>query len=179
MGGRLPGRQRLSTDSGRLRKLVEVFLPFQSPARVENSRVQFREMAIGEGSLWVLGDALDRRLWRLDDRTGRVQATVELGFAPTSVEVADGTVWITDGVRDRVVPVDPDGERLLAPVQVGRGPSGVAAGAERVWVVNTIDGTLSRVDPRTRRVVATIDVGGAPRAVAVGAGSVWVTGHAF
>ncbi|MET0513597.1 MAG: serine/threonine-protein kinase [Thermoleophilaceae bacterium] len=174
-----PFAQRLSTDSGRLRKLVEVFLPYQSPARVENSRVQFREMAIGEGSLWVLGDALDRRLWRLDDRTGRVQATVELDFAPVSVEVAGGLVWITDGVSDRVVPVDPDGERILAPVSVGRGPSGVAAGRGALWVVNTISGTLSRLDPRTRRVVATIDVGGAPRAVAVGAGSVWVTRHAF
>ncbi len=174
-----PFAQRLSTDSGRLRKLVEVFLPYQSPATVENSRVQFREMAIGEGSLWVLGDALDRRLWRLDDRTGRVQATVELDFAPVSVEVAGGLVWITDGVRDRVVPVDPDGERILAPVRVGGGPSGVAAGRGALWVVNTIAGTLSRLDPRTRRVVATIDVGGAPRAVAVGGGSVWVTRHAF
>ena len=174
-----PFAQRLSTDSGRLRKLVEVFLPYQSPARVENSRVQFREMAIGEGSLWVLGDALDRRLWRLDDRTGRVQATVELDFAPVSVEVTGGLVWITDGVRDRVVPVDPDGERILAPVSVGRGPSGVAAGRGALWVVNTISGTLSRLDPRTRRVVATIDVGDGPRAVAVGGNSVWVTRHAF
>ena len=82
-------------------------------------------------------------------------------------------------MRDRVVPVDPDGERILAPVSVGRGPSGVAAGRGALWVVNTIAGTLSRLDPRTRRVVATIDVGGAPRAVAVGGGSVWVTRHAF
>lgn len=89
-----PAVQRLSTDTGRLRKLVEVFLPFQSPSTVENSRVQFREMAVGAGSLWVLGDALDRRLWRLDRRSGRVLATIELGFAPTSVAVANGTVWI-------------------------------------------------------------------------------------
>ena len=109
-----PAVQRLSTDRGRLRKLVEVFLPFQSPATVENSRVQFREMAVGAGSLWVLGDALDRRMWRLDRRTGRIQATIELGFAPTSVEVANGIVWITDGVRDRIVPLDPEDNEALA-----------------------------------------------------------------
>ena len=82
--------QRLSTGDGRLRKLVERFLPFQSPATVENSRVQFRELAIGGGTLWVLGDALDQRLWRVDARNGRLRATIALGFPPTSVAVAGG-----------------------------------------------------------------------------------------
>jgi YVTN family beta-propeller protein len=173
-----PFVQRLGTGDGRLHKLVERFLPFNAPARVDNSRVQFRELAVGGGSLWVLGDALDRRLWRLDARSGRVQATIPLGFPPTSVAVANGVVWITDGLDDRVVPLDIAGGRALAPVRVGRGPSGVAAGAGAVWVVNTLDGTLSRIDPATRRVVATIAVGGAPRGVDVGAGAVWVTAHA-
>jgi YVTN family beta-propeller protein len=172
-----PFVQRLSTDSGRLRKLVEKYLPYQSPLTVENSRVQFRELAIGAGSLWVLGDAVDRRLWRLDARSGRIEATIPLDFAPTSVAIAAGRVWITDGVRDRVVPLDAASGRRLRPVPVGRGPSGIAPGAGALWVVNTLDGTVSRLDPRSRRVAATIDVGGSPRAVAVGAGSVWVTEH--
>jgi YVTN family beta-propeller protein len=170
--------QRLSTDSGRLRKLVEVLIPYRSPATVENSRVQLRELALGAGSLWVLGDALDRRLWRLDARTGRIESTIPLGFPPTSVTVADDKAWITDGLNDRVVPVDAASNRLLAPVPVGHGASGIAAGAGSVWVTNTLDGTLSRIDPRADKVIATIDVGGAPRAVAVGGGSVWVTEHA-
>ena len=173
-----PFVQRLSTGDGRLRKLVERFLPFNAPARVDNSRVQFRELAVGGGSLWVLGDALDRRLWRLDARSGRLRATIALGFPPTSVAVANGAVWITDGLNDRVVPLDIASGRLLAPVRVGHGASGIVAGAGAVWVVNTLDGTLSRLDPETRRVVATIEVGGAPRAVDVGAGAVWVTAHA-
>ena len=65
-----PFVQRLSTDERPLRILRQRFLPFRSPATVENSRIQFRELGIGAGSLWVLGDALDRRLWRLDSRTG-------------------------------------------------------------------------------------------------------------
>ncbi len=120
-----PFVQRLSTDNGRLRKLAEVFLPFDARGDVEHSRVQFRELAIGAGSVWVLGDALDRRLWRLDARTGRIEATIPLGFPPTSVTVADGTVWITDGLGDRVVPVDAASDRLLDPVPVGRGASGI------------------------------------------------------
>ena len=174
-----PAVQRLSTDRRKFRKLHEVFLPYQTPSRVENARVQFRELAIGEGSLWVLGDALDRRIWRLDARTARVQATIPLGFPPTSAAVADGKVWITDGLHDTVVPLDAGTGRLLEPVPVGRGASGVAAGGDAVWVVNTLDGTLSRVDPHTRRVAATVRVGGAPRAVAIGRGGVWVTEHAF
>jgi YVTN family beta-propeller protein len=172
-----PAVQRLSTDGGRLRKLVDVYLPYRSPLTVENSRVQFRELAIGAGSLWVLGDAVDRRLWQLDARSGRIEATIPLGFAPTSVAVAAGKVWITDGVHDRVVPLDAASGRRLRPVRVGRGPSGIATGAGALWVVNTLDGTVSRLDPRSARVAATIDVGGYPRAVAVCAGSVWVTEH--
>jgi predicted Ser/Thr protein kinase len=172
-----PAVQRLSTDGGRLRKLVEVYLPYHSPLTVENSRVQFRELAIGAGSLWALGDAVDRRLWRLDARSGRIEATIPLGFAPTSIAVAAGRVWITDGVHDRVVPLDAASGRLLSPVRVGRGPSGITSGAGALWVVNTLDGTLSRLDRRSGRVAATVDVGGSPRAVAVGAGSVWVTEH--
>ena len=174
-----PSVQRLSTREGPLRELRKVFLPFRSPATVENRRLQFRELAIGAGSLWVLGDALDRRMWRLDARTGDVPKTIELGFPPTSAAVAGGAVWITDGLNDRVVPVDVATGRLLPAVPVGRGASGIAAGAGAVWVANTLDGTVSRIDPVTRRVVATIRVGGLPRGVAVGDQAVWVTAYAL
>jgi YVTN family beta-propeller protein len=128
--------------------------------------------------VWVLGDALDRRMWQLDARTGDFQRTIELGFPPTSAAVAAGAVWITDGLNDRVVPVDVESGRALAAVPVGRGASGIAAGAGSVWVANTLDGTISRIDPVTRQ-VATIRVDGLPRGVAVGDESVWVTAHAL
>ena len=88
-------------------------------------------------------------------------------------------MWITDGLNDRVVPVDVATGRLLPAVSVGRGASGIAAGAGAVWVANTLDGTVSRIDPETRRVVATIRVGGLPRGVAVGDEAVWVTAYAL
>jgi len=171
-----PFAQRLSTRDGRLRKLAEVFLLNQQPERVETSRAQLRELAVGAGSVWVLGDALDRRMWRLDARTGDRQAVLDLGFPPTSLAVAAGRVWITDGVGDRVVPIDIERGVALPGVRVGRGPSGIAAGASGIWVANTLDGTVSRVDPDTGRAV-TIDVEGTPRGIAVGPGAVWVTEH--
>jgi YVTN family beta-propeller protein len=174
-----PAVQRLSTREGPLRVRKEVPIPFRSPTTVENLRLQIRELAIGAGSLWVLGDAMDRRMWRIDARTGDLRQTIELGFPPTSAAVAGGAVWITDGLDDRVVPVDVDTGRVLAAIPVGRGASGIAAGAGSVWVANTLEGTVSRVDPVSRRVVATIPVGGLPRGVAVGDEAVWVTAYAL
>jgi YVTN family beta-propeller protein len=172
-----PFVQRLSTGSRPLRKVREVFLPFARPATASDSRVQFREMAVGAGSLWVLGDALDQRMWRLDRRDGRVQATIRLGFPPRSAVVAGGAVWITDGLHDVVVPVDVASGRVLPAIRVGRGASGITAADGAVWVANAGDGTVSRIDPARRRVAATIRVGGFPSELAGGDGAIWVTSH--
>lgn len=173
-----PSVQRLNTDGGPLHVVAGVPVPFASPLKDSNYRIQIRELAVGLGSVWVLGDAADRRLWRLDELTGETQATIDLPFPPRAVVVGDGTVWITDSLNDTVVPVDPVDNRLLAPVPVGRGAAGVAAGAGSVWVANSIDGTVSRVDPDTRQVVSTTDVGGIPHELAVDERGVWVTTHA-
>jgi YVTN family beta-propeller protein len=174
-----PFVQRLSTDSQPLSKLHEVFLPFTDPGTASTSRVAFRELAVGAGSLWVLGDELDRRLWRLDARSGKVQATIALSFPPRSAVVAGGTVWITDALHDTVVPVDVRSNRVLPAIGVGRGAAGIAASDGAVWVAGSADGTVSRVDLGTRRVTATIRVGGAPSEIGAGGGRVWVTSHAL
>jgi predicted Ser/Thr protein kinase len=174
-----PYVERLSTDGGRLRKLEEIFLPYKARATVETTRMQFRELAVGAGSLWVLGDALDRRLWRLDARTGGIQATIPLQFPPTSIAVTGGKVWVSDGVGDRLAVLDIRAGRWLDSIEVGRGASEIASGAGSVWVTNSLDGTVSRVEAHSGRVLATIDVGGSPRGVDVAAGGVWVTEHDF
>jgi DNA-binding beta-propeller fold protein YncE len=173
-----PFVQRLNTDGGPLKELATVLVPFADPLRDTNNRMQIRELAVGDGSVWVLGDAVDRRLWRLDELTGETRATIDLPFPPRSVAVGEGLVWITDPLDDTVIPVDPEDNTLLAPVPVGRGAAGVAAGAGAVWVVNSIDGTVSRIDPASRRAVSTIDVGGIPHELSVDDRGVWVTTHA-
>ena len=174
-----PYADRLSTDARPLRLLHHVYLPYQPPYTASNTRVQFREMAVGAGSLWVLGDALDRRVWRLDPRSGAIQATIALRFPPRSVVVADGMAWITDGLHDKVVPIDARSNRVLPAVTVGRGAAGVTAAAGAVWVANAIDGTVSRIDPRSRRVVKTVHVAGSPSEIDAGTDGVWVTSHAL
>ena len=174
-----PFVQRLSTDSGPLREVAKVQLPFASPLTASDNRVQIRELAVGDGSVWVLGDAMDRRLWRLDALTGETQATIELPFPPRSIAVGVGLVWITDPLGDAVVPVDPVGNQVLAPIPVGRGAAGVAVGAGAVWVADALDGTVSRIDPVGRHLVSTIDVGGSPHELTIDdQAGVWVTTYA-
>jgi YVTN family beta-propeller protein len=170
-----PFVQRLSTGSGPLTEITQVLVPFASPLTASSNRVQVRELAVGDGSVWVLGDAVDRRLWRLDAVTGELQKTIDLPFPPRSIAVGAGYVWITDPLDDTVVPVDPAENTVLAAVPVGRGAAGVAVGAGSVWVANAIDGTVSRLDPGRRQVVDTVDVGGSPHELAVEQTVVWVT----
>jgi YVTN family beta-propeller protein len=169
------GDKRLSTDSGELRVLRDVAIPYRTPTSVATTRLNQRDLAVGYGSVWALGDGIDRRMWRLDRSTGRVLATIELPFIPRSVAVGEGAVWVTAPLDDRVLEIDPKTNAITAVTHTGRGTSGVAAGAGSVWVTNTIDGEVSRIDPRTAEVVDEIDVGGRPREIAVGADGVWVT----
>jgi YVTN family beta-propeller protein len=173
-----PFVQRLSTDERQLRVLHSVYLPFRTPSRAENTRGQLRELAVGGGSLWALGDDLDRRVWRLDEHTGRVLATIELGFPPRSAAFGGGRLWVTDSLHDTVVPVDAATNSVLSPTPVGRSPGGVVVSAGSVWVPNMLDGTVSRLDVGTRRVVSTIAVGHFPREITAGDGSIWVTAYA-
>ena len=169
---------KLSTDSGELRVLRSLSLPYREPVSTGTFRLGFRDVAVGYGSVWVLGDALDRRLWRLDRVSGRVLATIELPFLPRTVAAGEGGVWISAPLDDRVLRIDPETNAITAAIPTGRGTSGVAAGAGSVWVTSTLDGTVLRIDPRTGEVVDEVDVGGRPREVAVGAGGVWVSADA-
>jgi len=169
---------KLSTVSGELRILRSLSLPYREPVSTETFRLGFRDIAVGYGSVWVLGDGLDRRLWRLDRVSGRVLATIELPFMPRTVAAGEGGVWISAPLDDRVLRIDPETNAISAAIPTGRVPSGVAAGAGSVWVTCALDGTVLRIDPRTGAVVDEIDVGGRPHEVAVGAGGVWVSADA-
>jgi YVTN family beta-propeller protein len=140
-----------------------------------HSDTTFASIAAGAGGVWVVGDDLDRTLWRIDPATARVAATIGLPSAPRDVAAGAGAVWVTGQLDDAVWRVDPETNRVVARIPVGRGAAGVATGAGSVWVANSIDGTVSRIDAKRNRVVKTIKVGSNPEAVAVGAGGVWVT----
>ena len=173
-----PNIDRLSTGPGQFHRIAERFVPFRRPLSAETNRFTMRDMAVGEGSLWVIGDAVDRRVFRVDQRSGTILGTTLLSFAPRSIAAGEGAVWVTGPMDDVVARLDPaDGHRQQI-IRVARGASGVAVGVGAVWVASALDHVVSRIDPASGQVVALVPIKGSPREVTVGAGGVWVTADA-
>jgi DNA-binding beta-propeller fold protein YncE len=126
-------------------------------------------MAYGFGSLWVLGEHVER----LSPRTMRRVATIDLAGGSGSITTGLGSVWVTNDESGAVVRIDPQQEAVLRTYDVGGQPFGVAVGAGAVWVASDTGG-LARIDPVTDD-VGTIAIGGAPRNVAFAPGGVWIS----
>ncbi len=176
LGRRLPRRPAAEHRGADPRFRANVPIPFAEPLSAENYREALPAMAQGEGAVWVIGDAADRRLWRIDPQQHRIAATIALSFPPGGVAAGGGAVWVTDELGDRVVRIDPATHRVVGAIPVGHGAIGVAVGAGSVWVADATGHSLTRIDPANNRVTATIRVPASPRAVAVGEGSVWAVG---
>jgi YVTN family beta-propeller protein len=169
---------RLSTGTspGAIVKRIPVSSP--SPLNAAHSRFDLTAVAVGAGAVWAIGDAIDRRLWRIDPNTRRVVATLSLPFIPRALAAGGGAVWVTAQLDDTVSRIDPRTNRIVATIDVGREPTAVAVGDRFVWVADAIDEAVAKIDPRSNQVVATIPVSSSPKAVAVGRRSVWVASDA-
>jgi hypothetical protein len=126
-------------------------------------------VAVGAGTVWVLGVPSADVLVGVDPASGHVLGTIRLPAAGTGVVSGPGGTWVT---TDAGVLVGIDVARgALGPiVRFGRGRVAAAAGTDATWVSSS-DGRIVRLD-RRGRVTATIDGGGGP--IAVDGGSVWV-----
>ena len=102
-----PFLERLSTGAGPVRIVREVLVPFQQPRSAETHRFAMRDMAIGEGFLWVLGDPIDRRVFKVDRESGEIVGITRLAFAPRSIAAGEGGVWVTGPIDDVVARIDP------------------------------------------------------------------------
>ncbi len=72
---------------------------FIAPPADEGSDAYFSSVAVADGDVWVIGDPLDHRLWRIDAETGTLRATVPLPFAPKDVAVGSGAVCGSEPAR--------------------------------------------------------------------------------
>jgi YVTN family beta-propeller protein len=149
-------------------------VPMPVPETATSTRWCLCDMAVGEGSLWVAGDAGDPRVWRIGG-SGEIEATIELPVAPRSIAVTGGSAWVSAPLDDVVVQIDAGTNRVVRQIDVGRGAAGVVAGGNAVWVANQLDGTISRIDPGIAGVTDEVTVGGRPTELAFGDGTVWVT----
>jgi Protein kinase domain len=148
----------------------------QAISRIDpaTSRMRSREssvwgpLAYGFGSVWVLGDELER----VSPGTLRRIDSVDLADGFVALVAGSGAVWVANEDNGTVVRVDPAEGVVSRTYDVGGGPSGLALGVGAVWVAS--DAGIARIDPGTDE-VRSLALGGAPRNVAVATTGVWAS----
>jgi serine/threonine-protein kinase len=121
---------------------ARITLPAGPRARHEPRR--YNGVAVGAGSVWVVGDTRDPTLWRVDPATQRVVATIALPFAPLDVAAGSDSVWLVNRRDDKVVRIDPNGEGVVRTIQIGNRPEGVAIEKGMVFVAARSSGRSHR-----------------------------------
>jgi len=172
-----PNVQQLEIEPNRITKGPLVIVPFLQPTTAGNVRQCLCAMTTGAGSVWVVGDAADRRVFRIAPG-GTLTAVVSLPVGPRGIAFAGGSVWVSAPLDDVVLRIDPATNRVVDRVEVGRAPAGLAAGAGGLWVALHVDRRVVRIDPERGRVVETVDVDGYPNEIAVAGDDLWVTNDA-
>jgi streptogramin lyase/pimeloyl-ACP methyl ester carboxylesterase len=133
-------------------------------------------MAIGGGSVWVLGGFPTSTVTPFDLTKGTRGEVIDLQTDAEDIAFGNGSIWVTDTRHKALIRID-QGSRQPTPADVPGIPTGVAVGGGFVWV--TVDGgdeqDLVRLDPGSG-VTRKFPLPGRANSVAVGeTGEVWVT----
>ena len=107
----------------------------------------FDGLSVGEGAVWVAGDAFGRTVWRVDPATAKVVATIPLPFVPMAIAAGGRGVWVTSLLDDTVSRIDPTTNRVVRTIPGPRGAYAIAADAAGVWVTGSLDDTVTRINP--------------------------------
>jgi len=133
---------------------------------------------VTQDAVWV-ANGPKNTVHRLDPKTNKVAATVEVGKKPCSGLAAGfGSIWVPSCGEQSLSRVDVKTDQVTATIPVGPGDSegGIAANADSVWILSDRKGILSRIDPDTNKVVAEIQVPPGSFACVVGEdGAIWVS----
>ena len=122
--------------TGKLRVVPAPHERFRCPRRAtaEHVRTSLFGLAVGEGAVWVIGDALDHRLSRSRRERGRLLGAFPLPIAPQRIAAGAGASGSPMRSTTCSIKVDPDSGRVVQRIATGRGTDGVAVGAGSVWV---------------------------------------------
>jgi streptogramin lyase len=113
--------------------------------------------AAADDTLWVTQYDIDRLL-RIDLKTGKVAARIDVGGSPGGVIVAAGAVWVHDWEHGRLLKVDMRTSRIVNALKVGTNNSDVAFAAASVWTIDD-RGRLLQVNPDTAAVTRRVSLG--------------------
>jgi len=132
---------------------------------------------VTDDAVWVTS-AKTNTVHRLDAKTNKVVATIEVGKKPCSGLAAGfGSIWVPNCTDQTISRIDMMTNAVTATVDVGPAESegGIAASADSVWILSDRKGLLSRIDPATNRAVAEIQMPNGSVVCVVGEdGAIWV-----
>lgn len=137
-------------------------------------------MAVGSGSVWIVGDAHKQfGVHRIDPVTGKCVVTIPLKRPMVGQAVyGEGALWLWN--EGNLLRIDPNRNQIAATIQVGKGRQ-IEIGQGVVWIMGVWNGNLQRVDPQSSKVVEEFSVGPplhdegkSSYSLSVGLGSLWV-----
>jgi hypothetical protein len=126
-------------------------------------------VAVGAGTVWVLGAPSAEVLVGVDPASGDVLGAIRLPAPGTGIVSGPGGTWVTTDAG-LLIGIDVSRGALGPILRLGGGRVAAAAGTNATWV-SLSDGRILRLD-RRGRITATNAGGGGP--IAVEDGSVWV-----
>ena len=106
-----------------------------------------RFLAAGDGAVWTLNQG-DGSVSRIDPKTNKVVATIEVGVPGGGGEIAvgEGSVWVT-AFEFPLSRIDPSTNTVVQQF-AGEGGDAVRVGLGSVWLADLRAGNLWRLDPK-------------------------------
>jgi DNA-binding beta-propeller fold protein YncE len=133
-------------------------------------------LAITGTSAWV-GCKEQRRLVRVDLRSGRTVGTIPLDGAAIAVASGGGALWALDDLQT-LYRIDPARARIVTRIALGTAAAyNIWTGAGSVWVADDQGAQVVRVSPTRNTVTARIPVGDGPADIAFAGGRALVVDH--
>jgi DNA-binding beta-propeller fold protein YncE len=142
------------------------------------------QLVAGAGSIWVGAHSGPPAITRIDSETGKVVATIEVGFPVHGLGAGPTSIWAADYHGSRVVQISVVNNQIVgAPISLPFPPYAVAVSANDAWVgvsalgenASPEDDRVVRIDPHTNTIVDTLHVGGKPLAMLMDDhGALWV-----
>ena len=130
-------------------------------------------VAVGAGSVWI-GRNDRQAVLRLDPASGRVIATIPVGFHVFNLAADPTSVWVVSFEDDMVARIDATTNAVTLRRSMLHAPSGVLINDGSVWISRSGNATVVRLDAITGAQEAEIAVGRRPFPVAAGNGAIWV-----
>jgi DNA-binding beta-propeller fold protein YncE len=130
-------------------------------------------VAVGAGSVWI-GRNDRQAVLRLDPASGRITATIPVGFHIFNLAADATSVWAVSFEDNMVARIDTTTNAVTLRESLLHAPSGVLINDGSVWISRSGNATVVRLDAITGAEEAEIAVGRRPLPLAAGGGSIWV-----